>query len=395
MIALPTIRFERVSKRFGNNLVIDQFDAEVPDKEFLVLLGPSGCGKSTMLRMIAGLTDISDGQVLFDGKPVNELTPKARNVAFVFQSYALYPHMTVRANIAFPLIMDRFVWWNHIPIVNGIVKRRILRDPEVAATVAEVAEMLELTPYLDRRPRALSGGQRQRVAVARSLVREPSVYLLDEPLSNLDAKLRTQMRAEISALYQRVGKTFVYVTHDQVEAMTMGTKIIVLDGGVVQQYGSPKEIYDRPANTFVARFIGSPAMNLLPVTVTDARIDFGDAGTVPVPGAGAPTSDEVLLGVRAEKIRLVPDGAVDGLLGHVMVVEQLGAETVVGFKLGAAGHAGELGAAAARNLYYARMPGDVTFEAGAPCRVQLDLAGASWFDRSTGERLEEHSAVAA
>jgi multiple sugar transport system ATP-binding protein len=393
---MPTIRFERVSKRFGDNLVIDEFDAEVPDQEFLVLLGPSGCGKSTMLRMIAGLTDISDGRVLFDGEPVNDLTPKERNIAFVFQSYALYPHMTVRANIAFPLIMDRFVWWNHIPIVNGIVKRRILRDPEVAATVADVAEMLELTPYLDRRPRALSGGQRQRVAVARSLVREPSVYLLDEPLSNLDAKLRTQMRAEISALYRRVGKSFVYVTHDQVEAMTMGTKIIVLDGGVVQQYGSPKEIYDRPANTFVARFIGSPAMNLFPVTVADGQIAFGDGGTLQVPAEVPPTPDEVLLGVRAEKIRLVPDdGAADGLAGHVMLVEQLGAETVVGFKIGAADHTGELGEAVARDLHYARIPGDVSFEAGAPCRVQLDLTGASWFDPATGGRLEEHSAVAA
>ena len=200
---MPDILFKNVTKRYGDQTVIKAFSAMVPDKEFLVLLGPSGCGKSTMLRMIAGLTEISDGTIEFDGTAVNELEPKERNIAFVFQSYALYPHLTVRANIAFPLLMGRFRWFHHLPLVNWIMRRHFLRDPDIRARVNHVAEMMELTDYLERRPRTLSGGQRQRVALGRALVREPSVYLLDEPLSNLDAVLRTQMRAEIIALYQR------------------------------------------------------------------------------------------------------------------------------------------------------------------------------------------------
>jgi multiple sugar transport system ATP-binding protein len=393
MHAMPTLHFDKINKRYGDTEVVREFDIEVPDNEFLVLLGPSGCGKSTMLRMIAGLTEVTGGELRFDGETVNRLSPKQRNIAFVFQSYALYPHMTVRANIAFPLVMDQFRWWNHIPVVNRFVKRALLRDPEISAKVARVAEMLELTEYLDRRPRALSGGQRQRVAVARALVREPSIYLLDEPLSNLDAKLRTQMRAEISALYQRVGRSFVYVTHDQVEAMTMGTKIVVLDKGVVQQYGTPKEIYDRPANTFVARFIGSPAMNLFPVTVDGGEIDFGAAGRLPVPAGGAPRAGELTLGVRAEKITILPENAAEGLEGHVTMVEHLGAESVVAVKLGRAGESAEVGAAAARDLHYARIAGEVTLEPGQPCRVAFDLAGASWFDPADENRLEPAPAL--
>ncbi|WP_157252208.1 ABC transporter ATP-binding protein [Nonomuraea typhae] len=349
---MPRIRFDGITKNFGDTSVIRNFDAEVPDEEFLVLLGPSGCGKSTMLRMIAGLTDISGGSLEFDGVRVNGLEPRERRIAFVFQSYALYPHMTVRANIAFPLLMSRFRWFHHFPVVNRLMRRRFLRDPAVRGKVEEVAAMMELTEHLDRRPKTLSGGQRQRVAVARALVREPSLYLLDEPLSNLDAKLRTQMRAEISALYQRVRKSFVYVTHDQVEAMTMGTRIIVMNEGVIQQYGTPKEIYDRPANTFVARFTGSPPMNLLP-------------------------RDGGLLGVRAEKVTI--SRAPGGLRGQVVVVEHLGAETVIAFTLDS------------RELHYARMPGDVTFPPGGECRVDLDLTGASWFDAETGERQEAPS----
>ncbi|GAA0938275.1 ABC transporter ATP-binding protein [Nonomuraea longicatena] len=346
---MPEIRFEAVTKSFGDTPVIRDFTAEVADEEFLVLLGPSGCGKSTMLRMIAGLTDVSSGTLEFDGVRVNDLEPKDRRIAFVFQSYALYPHMTVRANIAFPLLMARFRWYHHLPVMNRIMRHRFLKNQDIAGRVEDVAAMMELTDHLDRRPRTLSGGQRQRVAVARALVREPSMYLLDEPLSNLDAKLRTQMRAEIAALYQRVRKSFVYVTHDQVEAMTMGTRIIVLNDGVIQQYGTPKEIYDRPANTFVAAFIGSPPMNLIP---RDGR----------------------LLGVRAEKVRLTD--AEGGPRGTVAVVEQLGAETVVAFTL-----------SGAKDLHYARMPGDVVFAPGTEVRVDLDLTAASWFDRETGRRL--------
>ncbi|GMA95394.1 ABC transporter ATP-binding protein [Pseudolysinimonas kribbensis] len=308
---MPALTFSSVSKSFGSSEVISDFTAEIPDREFLVLLGPSGCGKSTMLRMIAGLIDISSGDLLFDGRRVNELEPRERNIAFVFQSYALYPHLTVRANIAFPLLMDRFRWWQHIPGIWSIERRRAMRLPEVARKVAEIAEIMELTPLLDRRPKTLSGGQRQRVALARALVRDPSIYLLDEPLSNLDAKLRSQMRIEISTMYQKVGKTFVYVTHDQVEAMTMGTRIVLLDGGIIQQQGTPTEIYERPANAFVARFIGSPAMNLIPVEVAHGGVRIPDAGILPVSDAPVAAGQSVTLGVRAEKIALAASGETD------------------------------------------------------------------------------------
>jgi multiple sugar transport system ATP-binding protein len=392
---MPRITFSGVTKRFGDKAVIEDFNAEVPDQEFLVLLGPSGCGKSTMLRMIAGLTDITAGSLTFDGLRVNDLEPKERNIAFVFQSYALYPHMTVRANIAFPLIMARFAWWKHIPVVNGIVKRRLLRDPEIAGKIEHVAEMMELTAYLDRRPKTLSGGQRQRVAVARALVREPSVYLLDEPLSNLDAKLRAQMRAEISALYQRVQKSFVYVTHDQVEAMTMGTRIIVLNDGIVQQYGTPDEIYDSPANTFVAKFIGSPPMNLFQGTVREGRFRLAGSGDEPFPDpVDVPTSGEIVLGVRAENISIAEEGeassdglSADGLSAHSIVVERLGAESVVGFKLGPPSAQAALGAAASRDLHYSRQPGNAGVRPGRRCRVRFESQGLCWFDPQTGQRL--------
>ncbi|CAN5572991.1 ABC transporter ATP-binding protein [soil metagenome] len=384
---MPALTFSHVNKSFDGTEVIKDFSAEIPDKEFLVLLGPSGCGKSTMLRMIAGLIDITGGELAFDGERVNELDPKQRNIAFVFQSYALYPHLTVRANIAFPLLMSRFHWWQHIPGIGAIAQRIAMRDPEVAGKVNDIAEMMELTPLLNRRPKTLSGGQRQRVALARALVRDPSIYLLDEPLSNLDAKLRAQMRVEIAALYDRVEKSFVYVTHDQVEAMTMGTRIILLDGGVIQQDGTPKEIYDRPANTFVAKFIGSPPMNLFDATLTSNGATLGDSGDVrstdlPVEQSAG---DAVTLGVRAERIRLTADG--DGLPARVAIVERLGAETVVGFRFGSA-ETHTLGAAVARNLYYARIPGDVDLTVGDQCRVEIQMTGASWFDAETGARVE-------
>ena len=387
---MPTIEFDRVSKNFAGNTVIKGFDAVVPDKEFLVLLGPSGCGKSTMLRMIAGLTDISSGQLRFDGVVVNNLEPKKRNIAFVFQSYALYPHMSVRGNIGFPLVMDNFRWWHHIPVVGGFARRALMRRKDIAGKIGQVAEMLELTDYLDRRPKALSGGQRQRVAVARSLIREPALYLLDEPLSNLDAKLRTQMRAEISALHDRVQKSFVYVTHDQVEAMTMGTRIIVLNDGVVQQYGTPKEIYDRPANTFVARFIGSPPMNLIPVNVNDHRADmFGNMVEFAPPEVLG--GRETQLGIRAEKVQVDASGRADGRPGYaaqIITVEHLGAETVVGFKFGNEPHAFEVGARASRDLFYAKLVGDIRLEHGQMCTVSFDPADVLWYSKENGELLD-------
>jgi multiple sugar transport system ATP-binding protein len=391
---MPTITFDGVSKSFGANRVIKAFTATVPDKDFLVLLGPSGCGKSTMLRMIAGLTDISSGELRFDDALVNNLSPKKRNIAFVFQSYALYPHMSVRSNIAFPLIMDHFRWWHHIPIVGGLARRSILKRPDVSKKIDEVAGMLELTEYLDRKPKALSGGQRQRVALGRSLVREPAVYLLDEPLSNLDAKLRAQMRAEISALHGRVKKTFIYVTHDQVEAMTMGTRIIVLNDGGIQQYGTPKEIYDEPANVFVASFIGSPPMNLFAAEVRE--------GGLVVAGLAMASSGEIAsrlralgqftiqLGVRAEKISVHAgkERVGEGLAAYVAVVEHLGSETITGFKFGTLGEHSEVGAAASRDLYYAKLIGDVPFTVGQACQIGFDIADAVWFDSASGQRVD-------
>ena len=390
---MPTITFDNVSKSFNSNRVIDSFSATVPDKDFLVLLGPSGCGKSTMLRMVAGIAELSSGEIRFDDVPVDGLTPRKRNVAFVFQSYALYPHMSVRANIGFPLIMDRHRWWQHIPVIGGIQRRRIMRSPAVAEKIEEVAEMLELTSYLDRKPKALSGGQRQRVALARALVREPATYLLDEPLSNLDAKLRAQMRAEISALHARVKKTFVYVTHDQVEAMTMGTRIIVLNEGVVQQYGAPKEIYDRPANEFVARFIGSPPMNLLDVDVEDDGLvlvgrRISDSRDLAHKLRAADVG-RVRMGVRAEKIRVDPGGAPagDAFAARIASVEHLGAETIIGFRVGDDDVSDAAAMVPARGVHLARVPGDVVGQVGDACTVSFDLSDASWFAEDTGERV--------
>ena len=391
---MTTISFDKISKTFGENTVIREFSAEIGENEFLVLLGPSGCGKSTMLRMIAGLIDITSGQLRFGDRVVNDLSPRQRNIAFVFQSYALYPHMTVRENIAFPLVMDRFAWWWHLPFVSGFMRWKLSKGKEILNAVERTAGLLELSDYLERRPKDLSGGQRQRVAVARSIVREPAIYLLDEPLSNLDAKLRMQMRAEISALYHRVRKTFVYVTHDQVEAMTMGTRIIVLNGGIVQQFGTPKEIYERPANVFVARFIGSPAMNVFRIVVREGLVEVGGE---PVAGSAelaarlsARGIHEADMGVRAEKVSVV-DTAAEGVLSitaHVSVVEHLGAETVVGLHFGPPGTSTAVGAAASRGLNYARLPGEVLLEAEQPCRMAFSDTDVHVFDAESGERVE-------
>lgn len=383
---MPKLLFKDVSKSFGDTLVIKDFSAEIPDKEFLVLLGPSGCGKSTMLRMIAGLIDITEGEIHFDGAVVNDLEPKKRSVAFVFQSYALYPHLTVRANIAFPLLMDTFKWWQHIPLMGGLKRRIDLRNPELQKKVAEIAQTMELTSYLDRRPKTLSGGQRQRVALARALVRDPSIYLLDEPLSNLDAKLRAQMRIEITNLYHRVAKTFVYVTHDQVEAMTMGTRIILLDGGVIQQYGTPKEIYDKPANIFVAKFIGSPPMNLFDVQVKEGVIDLPSGDHLNLNDLAIPNTiaKHLTLGIRPEKIKQSESG--EGVPAIIRVVERLGAETLVAFNF--ATDAEDLSITrSSSNLHYMRIPGDSPLNSGDKCFINFDLKGASWFDPETGVRL--------
>ena len=276
---MAEIVLDKVTKSYPDGAVaVQELSITIADGEFLILVGPSGCGKSTTLNMIAGLEGISSGDLLIGGERVNDKAPKDRDIAMVFQSYALYPHMSVRQNIAFPLTLAK------------------MKKPEIAAKVEETAKILDLTDLLDRKPAQLSGGQRQRVAMGRAIVRQPKAFLMDEPLSNLDAKLRVQMRAEIARLQRRLGTTTVYVTHDQTEAMTLGDRVVVMRGGVVQQIGTPEELYERPANLFVAGFIGSPAMNFFPATLTPTglKLPFGEVTlTQPVLDviAGHPTPE--------------------------------------------------------------------------------------------------------
>jgi len=303
------IDFDRVTKRFGDVEAVSDLSLHVDDGDFLVLLGPSGCGKSTLLRMLAGLEEPTEGVIEVGGEPVNNVEPKDRDIAMVFQSYALYPHKTVRANIEFPLR-----------------PRKVPKD-ERQRMVEEAAAQLGLTALLDRKPGQLSGGQRQRVALARAIVRRPVAFLMDEPLSNLDAKLRTQTRAELVELQRRLGTTFVYVTHDQVEAMTMAKRVAVMSEGVLQQVGPPTEVYDRPANLFVARFIGNPPMNTLPGTVDGATITVA-GGTVPSPTTSAAVPTEVVVGIRPERLSVRrPDDA--GIQVKLRVLEALGHEQLL------------------------------------------------------------------
>ena len=296
---MATITFEHVTKRFEEAVAVDDLTIDVADGEFLVLVGPSGCGKTTALRMLAGLEEITEGRILIGDRVVNNVAPGARNVAMVFQSYALYPHMTVYDNLAFSL--------RNFDVPKAEIERR----------VQEAANILELGDYLKRKPKQLSGGQRQRVALGRAIVREPSGFLMDEPLSNLDAALRVQTRAEILKLQKRLGTTTIYVTHDQVEAMTMGDRIAVMSKGVLQQIGTPEELYTRPANTFVAKFIGSPAMNLIP------------AGQLGIGGTGQ------LAGFRPEHVRLGNgNGSSAQYQASVEVVEYLGDEQLAHLRLG-------------------------------------------------------------
>ena len=301
---MAEVSFERVTKRFDGTTAVDDLTLEVHDGEFLVLLGPSGCGKSTALRMVAGLEEISSGEIAIGSTIVNDLTTQSRDVAMVFQSYALYPHMTVARNILFPLRQVR------------------MTKQERLAKVDAIATSLGLKDLLDRKPRQLSGGQRQRVALARAIVRQPQVFLMDEPLSNLDAALRVQTRSDIVKLQHEIGTTTLYVTHDQIEAMTMGHRIAVLYAGRLQQVGAPYDLYRRPANTFVAGFLGSPGMNLLAATSTDGSLLVD--GT-PL-GITADVHDgPLIVGARAEQVRL----AADGLAGLATAVEVLGADVLV------------------------------------------------------------------
>ncbi|WP_431710749.1 ABC transporter ATP-binding protein [Glutamicibacter uratoxydans] len=303
---MASVTFEKATRIYPGALVpsVDEIDLEIADGEFLVLVGPSGCGKSTTLRMLAGLEDVDGGTIRIGDKDVTNVPPKDRDIAMVFQNYALYPHMTVAENMGFALK------------IAGVSKE------ERAQRVLEAAKLLDLEQYLDRKPKALSGGQRQRVAMGRAIVRSPQVFLMDEPLSNLDAKLRVQTRTQISSLTRRLGVTTVYVTHDQVEALTMGDRVAVLKDGTLQQVGTPRELYDRPRNVFVAGFIGSPSMNLVELTAHDEQVAFGNA-KYPAPGASGGTT----LGIRPEDLRPAPAG--EGAELHVDVVEELGADAYV------------------------------------------------------------------
>ncbi len=311
---MASVAIERVEKAFGSTKVIHGVDVGIEDGEFCVLVGPSGCGKSTLLRMIAGLEEISGGRISIGGKVVNDVPPKERDIAMVFQNYALYPHMKVRDNMAFALML---------------AKRP---RAEIDRRVGEAAAILGLEPYLDRYPRQLSGGQRQRVAMGRAIVRDPQVFLFDEPLSNLDAKLRVSMRTEIKALHQRLKTTSIYVTHDQIEAMTMADRIVVMRDGIVEQTGTPLQLYDHPVNTFVAGFIGSPAMNLIEGVWQAGAVRIGDARiAVPRP-MRARDGQTVLLGSRPG--HLAPDAS-GVLAARVEVIEPTGADTMLMCSLGA------------------------------------------------------------
>jgi multiple sugar transport system ATP-binding protein len=346
-----------VHKHFGSTHVIRGVDIGIADGEFCVLVGPSGCGKSTLLRMIAGLEEIGAGEIAIGGTVVNRVAPKERDIAMVFQNYALYPHMTVRDNMSFALML---------------AKRS---KADIGERVQKAADILGLAPYLDRYPRQLSGGQRQRVAMGRAIVRDPQVFLFDEPLSNLDAKLRVQMRTEIKELHQRLKTTSIYVTHDQIEAMTMADKIVVMKDGIVEQTGGPLELYDHPVNTFVAGFIGSPAMNLIPGTARISggalSVEFGDGVVLPPPvGAWADDGQPVFYGLRPEHCTL---GA-HGLPVQVVVVEPTGADTQLYCRF--------------RGQEVTATIGDRTnCRPGDRIKLAPDLGRAHLFDAATGSRL--------
>ncbi|NNM71403.1 ABC transporter ATP-binding protein [Enterovirga aerilata] len=354
---MASVGIRDVQKAFGSTRVIHGVSVDIQDGEFVILVGPSGCGKSTLLRMIAGLENISGGEIRIGDRVVNDVPPKERDIAMVFQNYALYPHMTVRENMAFSL------------------KLRKAPKSEIETRVAKAAQILGLGALLDRYPRQLSGGQRQRVAMGRAIVRDPQVFLFDEPLSNLDAKLRVAMRTEIKELHQRLRTTTVYVTHDQIEAMTMADRIVVMHDGVVEQIGAPLELYDKPQNLFVAGFIGSPAMNFFNGRIrTNGQATFvGDSGIeIPLGHSAPPASDgrPVTLGVRPEHFRV----AEDGVPVEVVVVEPTGSETLLALKAGGQ----ELTCVFRERV----LP-----KPGETIRIRPDTASAHFFDRESGQRI--------
>jgi multiple sugar transport system ATP-binding protein len=388
---MATIELDKVTKRFpGGNLAVHEVDLEIADGEFVVLVGPSGCGKSTTLNMIAGLEDITSGELRIGGQRVNERTPKDRDLAMVFQSYALYPHMTVRENIAFPLKLAR------------------ASRATIDARVADTARMLNLTPLLDRKPATLSGGQRQRVAMGRAIVRNPQAFLMDEPLSNLDVKLRVQMQVSVSRLQRQLGVTTVYVTHDQTEAMRLGDRVVVMRGGVVQQVGAPQELYERPVNQFVAGFIGSPAMSFLPARLEDSALRCA-MGELPLPGAlrraleAARAPRQVVLGVRPEHLEDAalgePRAREHGVTftAHVEMLESLGSDKYAHLTLedelsSGTERARPIGEANSTDVpgvspLIARLPVASAAAQGGTVALWLDPEHLQIFDRADGRNL--------
>jgi multiple sugar transport system ATP-binding protein len=350
---MSEIQLRNLSKRWGAFVAVQNFNLTIKDREFLVLLGPSGCGKTTTMRMIAGLEDASGGDILIDGKRVNDLDPKDRDVAMVFQSYALYPNMNVYENIRFPL------------------KVRKVPEAEHDARVRRASAMVELDDFLHRKPGELSGGQRQRVALARAVVREPNLFLMDEPLSNLDAKLRVSTRAQIKNLSHELQTTTVYVTHDQIEAMTLADRVVVMNKGVVQQVGTPTEIYDRPANTFVASFIGTPAMNLLDGTLSGGTFT---GKHVTISGLSTAVNGPVTLGFRAEDASLC--AAADAqLTAPIYALELLGDATMFSIKAGPA-------------LISVKAAKDFRAEIGDTVHATIPAVICHLFDAQTGERID-------
>jgi multiple sugar transport system ATP-binding protein len=362
------VTFDAVTKRYGDVTAVEDLHLRVADGEFMVLLGPSGCGKSTALRMIAGLEEISGGELSIGDRVVNQVIPSKRDVAMVFQSYALYPHMSVRRNIESPLVTKPT--WVEGP--GGEKTLRKLTSAERGERVAEAARMLDLDRYLDRKPGALSGGQRQRVALARAVVARPAVFLMDEPLSNLDAKLRTQTRAELVDLHRRLGTTFIYVTHDQVEAMTMADRVAIMSEGRLQQVGTPREVYDAPANLFVAGFVGTPALNTATAPVDGGAVVLG-SGRIPVSAAG--TRSQVTVGLRPEHLRVSPDGQVAALVHQV---EWLGHEALLRLQIDGVD---------TPTGWIARVGNEGIPEVGANVRLAVDEAHVHLFDPDTGERI--------
>jgi len=359
---MAQVQLQGIVKAYGALRVVHAIDLDIADGEFVVLVGPSGCGKSTTLRMIAGLEDISGGALRIGDRVVNDLPPRDRNISMVFQNYALYPHMTVRENLGFSL---------------KIAKRA---EAEIAKAVTEAAEILSLTPLLERKPGQLSGGQRQRVAMGRAIVRHPDVFLFDEPLSNLDAKLRTQMRVEIKKLHQRLGTTIVYVTHDQVEAMTLADRIVIMRDGRIEQIGTPLEVFETPVNTFVATFIGSPPMNLLAGRIAGGAVELADGTRLSIPpGHGAAEGRAVTFGVRADNIMpvghaLPPTAHMAEVEMEVQLSEPLGTETL-------------LFAMLAGTEVQAKMLNPRPVRLGERLRFQISLDKCHLFDADSGVAL--------